>query len=183
MIDLELLLKLRLMVARHGEMDCSQWWNTEAMLGEYGASALSRGFPRTHFFAQARVVFAVARSRCSELERRSNTVTLWDLPPEVEEAFEAHWPSFVDDGCDWPTLLGRIEDHDGQDLLRLGEQMDLLLPAHVEVIAGLRRSGTGRGVEVPGAAELDNDMVTVLAAGFSLGKPGELIVPYAELGA
>ena len=63
-VDLDRLLKLRLVVARHGEMDRSRWWNTQGMLGRHGALVLERGFPRTHFFAQARVVFAVARARC-----------------------------------------------------------------------------------------------------------------------
>ena len=62
-LDLDHLLKLRLVVARHGEMDLAGWWNTNGMLGRHGAIALKRGFPRTHFFVQACVVFAVARSR------------------------------------------------------------------------------------------------------------------------
>ncbi len=66
-IDLNHLLKLRLVVARHGEMDRARWWNTQGMLGRRGVVVLERGFPSTHFFAQARVVFAVARARCNEL--------------------------------------------------------------------------------------------------------------------
>jgi hypothetical protein len=66
-IDLERLLKLRVVVARVGEMDLAQWWNTKNQLGRSGASTLRRGFPRTHHFAQARSVFAVALHRCDEL--------------------------------------------------------------------------------------------------------------------
>ena len=43
MIDLDRLLKLRLVVARDGEMDMAGWWNTNGMLGRYGAIALGRG--------------------------------------------------------------------------------------------------------------------------------------------
>ena len=57
-IDLDRLLKLRLVVARFGEMDGARWWNTKGQLGRLGAAALRRGFPRTHRFAQARAVFA-----------------------------------------------------------------------------------------------------------------------------
>ena len=32
-INFERLLKLRLVVARHGEMDAARWWNTQGMLG------------------------------------------------------------------------------------------------------------------------------------------------------
>ncbi len=55
-IDLERLLKLRLAIARFGEMDLARWWNTKGQLGRLGATALRRGFPRTHHFAQARSV-------------------------------------------------------------------------------------------------------------------------------
>src|SRR5688572_4663388 len=47
-IDLDRLLKLRLVVGRYGEMDVARWWNTKGMLGKHGASVLQRGFPTTH---------------------------------------------------------------------------------------------------------------------------------------
>ena len=36
-VDLERLLKLRLVVGRIGEMDRARWWNTQGQLGPYGA--------------------------------------------------------------------------------------------------------------------------------------------------
>jgi hypothetical protein len=62
-LNLDRLLKLRLIVARFGEMDLARWWNTRGQLGRHGAAAIRRGFPRTHYFAQARSVFAVAALR------------------------------------------------------------------------------------------------------------------------
>ncbi len=41
-LDYERLLKLRLVVARVGEMDRARWWNTLGLLGRYGEIALSR---------------------------------------------------------------------------------------------------------------------------------------------
>src|SRR5207247_7970135 len=79
-IDLERVMRLRLVVARHGEMDCARWWNTKGLLGRLGQIALSRGFPRIHYFAQARVVFAVAKSRCKEIFDPPGCMTLWLLP-------------------------------------------------------------------------------------------------------
>ena len=35
-LDFDRLLKLRLVVARHGEMDMARWWNTQGMLGLIG---------------------------------------------------------------------------------------------------------------------------------------------------
>ncbi|MGE0823064.1 MAG: BrxE family protein [Candidatus Binatia bacterium] len=82
-IDLDRLLKLRLVVARYGEMDIARWWNTQGLLGRRGAVVLKRGFPTTHPFVQARVVFAVAQSRCHELFDPPGCMTLWSLPAEL----------------------------------------------------------------------------------------------------
>lgn len=62
-IDLDRLIKLRLLIARFGEMDLGTCWNTKGQRGRLGAAALRRGFPRTHRFAQARSVFAVAAQK------------------------------------------------------------------------------------------------------------------------
>jgi hypothetical protein len=66
-IDFERQLKLRLVVGRIGEMDLAKWWNTRGQLSQLGSAAVRRGFPRTHYFAQARAVFAVAGFRCREV--------------------------------------------------------------------------------------------------------------------
>ena len=96
LIDFERLLKLRLIVARHGEMDAARWWNTQGMLGRRGAVVLKRGFPSTHYFAQARIVFEVAKSRCHELFDPPGCMTLWHLPAEIEEQFQEHWQGWLD---------------------------------------------------------------------------------------
>src|ERR1700736_4833806 len=95
-IDLERLLRLRLVVARFGEMDLAKWWNTKGQLGRMGAIALRRGFPRTHCFARARSVFAVAAHRCAEVFNPPGCVTLWHLPSAIEEEFDARWERWLD---------------------------------------------------------------------------------------
>ena len=97
----------RLVVARHGEMDRAGWWNTNGMLGRYGAIALERGLPRTHRFAQARVVFAVARARCEELFDAPGSVTLWRLPAEVEDQFDEHWQAWLGERDALESVLRR----------------------------------------------------------------------------
>ena len=76
MIDLEKLLRLRLVVARFGEFDNARWWNTKGQLGKLGAAALRRGFPRTYHFAQARSVFAVAAQRCDDVFNSPGSVDM-----------------------------------------------------------------------------------------------------------
>ena len=111
MLDLDHLLKLRLVVARFGEMDMARWWNTKGQLGRLGTSALKRGFPRTHRFAQARSVFAVAAHRCAEVFDPPGCFTLWRLPESTEEEFEARWEQWLDHAKDWDgfvTITGRL---------------------------------------------------------------------------
>ena len=97
--NLDQLLKLRLLIARFGEMDQARWWNTRGLLGHLGEMALKRGFPKTHFFAQARLVFTVAAHRCREVFDPPRSMTLWNLPAEVEDRFEADGPA----GSSMPT--------------------------------------------------------------------------------
>src|SRR3954468_6536802 len=104
-LNIDRLLKLRLIVARVGEMDLAKWWNTRGQLGRLGTTALRRGFPRTHFFAQARSVFAVAAHRCDELFSPPMCVTLWRLPEAVEEEFDARWERWVDDPDAWEEFF------------------------------------------------------------------------------
>src|SRR5277367_2822320 len=115
-IDFDRLLKLRLVVARFGEMDLAKWWNTRGQLGRLGTAATRRGFPRTHYFAQARAVFAVAAHRCREVFDPPNSVTLWHLPETVEEEFEAHWERWLDRADDWKPFFAKLEELKELDL-------------------------------------------------------------------
>jgi hypothetical protein len=181
MIDLDRLLKLRLIVARHGEMDRAGWWNTNGMLGRHGAIALSRGLPKTHRFAQARVVFSVARSRCDELFNAPGSVTLWRLPAEIEDRFDEHWQFWLNDGDTWATFFDQLATPEETDLLSALRQRDLLSGAQVETVQGLRRSAEARAVPLLGERVLDDDLVALLAGGFSRGERGAPAVPYTRL--
>src|SRR5205807_9451484 len=106
-IDFDRLLQLRLVVARFGEMDLAKWWNTRGQLGRLGAAAVRRGFPRTHRFAQARSVFAVAAHRCNEIFDPPDSVTLWRLAETIEEEFEAKWEHWLDGANEWQPFFHR----------------------------------------------------------------------------
>src|SRR5438132_2207688 len=97
-LDLDHLLKLRLVVARHGEMDAARWWNTQGVLGRRGSIVLKRGFPTTYAFAQARIVFEVARSRCREL---------FDPPGCIVKAWEWAVATRATDCACCPSKLAR----------------------------------------------------------------------------
>lgn len=181
MISLSHLLKLRLVVARYGEMDMARWWNTQGMLGRYGAIALERGFPRTHHFAQARVVFAVARSRSEEVFNAPGSMTLWHLPADLEDRFDTQWHSWLDETSRWAPFFSQLASMRNTDLLGIMHEMGLVTGDQADKIHNLRRSAEGRSVPLSGIQGLNDEILTLLAAGFSRGEPGRLAVPYARL--
>jgi hypothetical protein len=181
MCDFERLLKLRLVVARHGEMDGARWWNTQGMLGPRGAMVLRRGFPATHLFAQARVVFEVARTRCREVFHPPAVMTLWELPADIEDKFADAWQEWLDHITKWQPFFAHLATLSGGDLLETLVQFDLLSNEQQGIVSRLRRSADGRAVALPGVYSVDDNTLTLLAAAFSRGTSGQLAVPYARL--
>lgn len=181
-LDLDRLLKLRLVVARFGEMDLAKWWNTKGQLGRLGAATLRRGFPRTHHFAQARSVFAVAAHRCAEVFAPPRCVTLWQLPEALEEGFDARWEHWLDQAGSFAPFFARLADAGGTDLRALLRGFDLVSDREAEASSRLRRSAEGRAVLLPGLFSPTDDDVAQLALGFACGEPSALAVPYARTG-
>ena len=180
-IDFERLFKLRLVVARHGEMDAAAWWNIRGILGRHGALALKRGFPSTHYFAQARIAFAVARSRCHELFDPPGCMTLWHLPAEVEDRFDEHWQDWLDQGEGWAPFFEALAEAGRQDLLAELADFDLVDPSHLAAVGKMRRSAEGRSVPLPGSYPPNDEIITLLAAGFARGARGSPAIPYARI--
>jgi len=173
----EHLLKMRLVVARVGEMDLARWWNTNGQLGPVGASVLRRGFRRTYHFVQARSVFAVAAHRCREVYDRPGTVTLWSLPAEMEDEFELRFEEWLDDASAWAGFFEQLESCSADleaELLRF----QLVMDVDVEHARKLRRSAEQRAVPVPGVFSGSTDDVTALALAFARGEVAGLAVPY-----
>lgn len=182
-IDLERLLRLRVVVGRIGEMDRAQWWNTRGQLGPLGASAVRRGFPRTHHFAQARSVFAVAAQRCAEVFDPPGSITLWRLPSDVEEAFDARWEHWLDAAHEWDAFFAQVAALDGADLVSALQALDLVDDADEAAFAGLKTSAEGRAVPLPAAFGRTDVELTLLALAFARGGTRALAVPYARVGA
>ena len=180
-VDLNRLLKLRLIVARHGEMDGAQWWNTNGVLGSKGSLLMSRGFPKTHHFTQARLVFEVARARSAErFPAVPGCITLWSLPANVEDEFDAQWASWLDDGASWAEFFDGLQAQ-GDDLLTALAAHGLLHSDHEAQVSRMRRSAEGRSVPIAGVRLVDDDTVTLLAAGFSRSEPNKPAIPYARV--
>jgi hypothetical protein len=179
-INFDRLLKLRLLVARFGEMDIAKWWNTKGQLGRLGVAAVRRGFPRTHRFAQARSVFAVAGHRCAEVFTPPECVTLWRLPESIEEEFDARWELWLDNATDWTPFFERIESLSGNDLTGILREFEVVNQEDYDSYTKLRRSAEGRAVPLPGFFSGTDADIALLALGFARGEPGALAVPYAR---
>lgn len=180
-IDLERLLKLRLIVGRFGEMDLHRWWNCRSVLGRQGEFVFSRGFPATHGFARAHVVFAIARARCNELFSPPGCMTLWNLPAELEDQFEDRWQGWLDQAEAWAPFFQKLAGMAGEDLLQALFDFELITPAHRDAVSKLRRSAEGRAVPLPGVFCPDDETLLMLAAGFARSEPGKPAIPYARL--
>lgn len=178
-IDFPRLFRLRLVVARVGEKDHRGWWNTR-VLGDEGRFVYSRGFPRTAPFAQARVVFAVARARAKELWSPPGCATLWNLPAAVEDAFEDHWQTWVDEPDAWRPVFDALISSRG-DLLPELLAIDAITASQAAEARELKRSIDGRAVLLPGVRTIDDDTLALLAAGFWRSEGSTPAIPYARL--
>lgn len=175
-------MRLRLVVARVGEMDLARWWNSEGVLGRRGSTMYRLGLPKTHSFAQARVVFTIARERCREVYSRAGALTLWDLPGEVEEAFEDSWSGWLQAAAEWGDFFTQLAAVSKPDLLEALEQFGLLDEGSKSQVAGLKRTAEKRAVAIEADGGVSDSLVSLLAAGFSRGDVSELAVPF-HLGA
>jgi hypothetical protein len=179
-MNLDALLKLRLVVGRFGEMDLAKWWNTKGQLGKLGSATLRRGFPRTHYFAQARSVFAVAAHRCKEVFDPPGSATLWHLDEQTEEAFDARWEHWLDEASAWHPFFAQVEAISGTDLAALLRGFDLIDTSHLEAFSRMRRSAEGRAVPLVQSYAATDDHIALLAIGFARGEAGALAVPYSR---
>lgn len=180
-IDLERLLKLRVVVGRYGELDLAGWWNTKGQLGPMGATALRRGFPRSYHFAQARSVIAVASHRTAELFSPPRTVNLWHLTDDIEEQFDARWEWWVDHATEWATFFQAVASTQLKPLFDVLLDFELVTESDRGELAQLRRSAEGRAVALSAPFSGTNRDVLLLALGFARGERSEPAIPYARL--
>jgi len=143
---------------------------------------MSRGFPKTHRFARARLVFEVARSRSLErFPAVPNCATLWNLPAELEDAFDERWSRWLDEQSTWEDFVDGLDGID-KDLLASLRERELLTPDQEAEVQKMRRAAEDRAVPLSGTRTINNETISLLAAGFSRGEIGKPAVPYARLG-
>lgn len=182
MVDFDHLVKLRVVIARIGEMDNARWWNTNGQLGTLGATVLARNFPRSYRFAAAKSVFAVARARCNALFEPPRSMTLWNMTPAIEDQFDAKWEAWIDQRAEWEPFFQQLADLKGvTDVAGVLRGLGLIRPLDEEEISKLKRSAEGRAVQLNGSHSVGDDVIRLLALGFSKSEPGSPTIPYARL--
>ena len=177
-VDLAHLLKLRLAVARFGEMDGAGWWNTQGVLGKAGRSVFSRGFPASHSFAQARVACAVAAARCAAVFAPPGCLTLWNLPARIEDDLAGQWSRWCRQPAEWEPFFDDLAPRCGGDLTDHLRDLQLIDPATEGALKMLRRSSEGKAVPLAGTGRPDRATLMLLAAGFSKGEKHKPAIPY-----
>jgi len=176
---LDQLLKLRMAVGRYGEMDQAGWWNTKGLLGSAGDTLLSRGFPRTHALIQARTVFTVADARCTSLLSVPNGVTLWRLPAELEDQFQARWSYWLSNSSEWEAFLRQVsETLLDKGLLSGLMSLNLITEGHKQAAEKAAMQRKDNYVSIGVFEHIDEEVIANLAASFAAGTPKDLVVPF-----
>lgn len=177
---LDHILKLRMAVGRHGEMDRAEWWNTRGIMGAKGGVVLERGFPRTHPLVQARIAFSVAKDRCKSVFAASDTATLWSLPAELEDQFRSNWSQWLSHNDRWDKFLEQVNDATEEGLTRGLKSLGLIEKVHADQAMEADRQGASAQISSD-VAEVNEDVASALAASFALGDENDLVVPFVTL--
>jgi hypothetical protein len=98
----------------------------------------------------------------------------------VEEEFDARWALWIEDSDPWTQFFDTLEG-ENCDLLAMLRGRDLLNPQQETDVGRMRRSAEGRSVPLSGTRQVDDETITLLAAGFSRGERGKPAIPYAKV--
>ena len=92
-------------------------------------------------------------------------------------SYPYHQTSF---GSSWNKFFEDLQQQHN-DLLTALKAHDLLDSDHVDQVSRMRRSAEGRSVPISGIHHVDDDTVTLLAAGFSRGEATKPAIPYVRV--
>ena len=177
-LDLNWLLRARLLIGRFGETDVFGWWRTDGVLGQDGAFVGPRVVPKTHATARARIVFAVARHACLERYPDTGTFNLFSLDPVTEDRFDALLVDKLADTDFWLPAMAQTEAIGSEAVI-----VETLLDAEVisadeiQAVAQLSLGPAGRSVAVTADVDLARTL-RLMAAAFSHSKRNSLAVPH-----
>jgi len=162
-------------------MDIARWWNTKGVMGRLGATAISRGFSKTQALVRGRIVMEAAKQRCNEVFHAPGCITLWSFPPEIEDGIEQHLSTCPSEDSGLLTFLQELESIGNIDLGAILQSTGLVSADSLSKARSFSLSGDARTMAIPGTHSIDADTMALLAAGFTRGGTGQLVVPYTRL--
>ena len=109
---------------------------------------------------------AVAAHRCDEVFSLANSVTLWRLPADIEERYDARWEHWLDNAGDWTAFFSEVAAVATPDLVEALRAFDLVSEASLARFARCR-AGTRRSLAAA-AGRLHRDTRGHRAAGARL---------------
>ena len=160
------------------------WWDDESLM-ESGEFVMNRLFPRTARYAQAEVAIEAATLRHQTLLPQPGRITLFRLPPLLESAVRQHFLKVKREEPNHP-LTSQMDTVDVRQpladaLLTLG----LIDQANLDIVKTKSTDGNTlmTGTIEPGQLGMDLEIgpiVQRLAAGYTLGSRGSLVIPFYE---
>lgn len=172
--------KLRIVVARFGEMDRNKWWNTKGLLSSIGEMAISRGLPKTHVFARCRSAFAVASARSDEVFNPPNSFTLWRLPVEIEDKIEDEWATWIGNPEPWDKFIKEVDGQSKGAVADVIAQLGLASEVTLESLPTFKRASDFRSVPIKAGEASASGVVELLARAHISSEPGKLAVPFVR---
>jgi len=104
------------------------------------------------------------------------------LPAELEDEFDSCWAGWTESADQWTDFFQQLQSVKGPDLLAVLSDLGVITPDEVQLTRKLRREAENRAVRIPDVKSIDRATVSLLAAGFFRGEPGEPAIPYARIG-
>ncbi len=90
------------------------------------------------------------------------------------------WEQWLDNAEEWTPFFEKLTVLQGNELVAIMRDFEVVSDRDVEAFAKLRRSSEGRAVPLPDPFSGNNGDIALLALGFGRGEPSALAVPYAR---
>ena len=179
-MDLSLLFRYRVSIARIGETDLFHWWESSALTDE-GRYALSRLFRQTAEWAAIELAIEAARLRHEALVPPGEHLTLFNLGPVVEYTFTAWLQRVRARGglgsiAAFPKMAGIAHGSVAEAFQDLGLPLNEIKPRLI----------TDRAIQVAHSSsdELQTQPLRVLRsllAGYGWGSRQQFLAPYVTV--
>jgi hypothetical protein len=108
-------------------------------------------------------------------------VTLWKLPATIEDQFDSQWSKWTERYQEWEGFFEAIRGLRQTDLLAALLSLGVIQESDAAEARKLRRAADNRAVPIPGVRAISDETLSLLAAGFFRGEPGQPAIPYAKI--